>query len=117
MALCAKERGRTEEEIAQSLMYTWEQLCRDSEPLVREFAHCMEHNGAPPLPVRVAQDIATVIQMGDMIPFSDAGYSEADYERLKDTELASALRSKYSSKKLNQLAMERFIRLRRAGRL
>lgn len=117
LALCAEEQGSTKEEIAQSLLYTWEHLCQDSDPLVREFGLCMEKKGKPPLPARVAQDIATMIQISDMIPFSDAGYSEADYYRFKDTELASALRSKYSSKGLNQLAMERFIRLRRAGKV
>ncbi len=52
-----------------------------------------------------------------MIPFIKAGYSEQEYERLCETELASVLISKYEKTELFELSVEEFAKLRKAGKI
>ena len=113
----ARKNNASRKEVENSIMGVWENMIRSPDPVVRKFALAMEDHNTPPSPEKFIEYITAMARLESMIPFIKAGYSEQEYERLCETELASRLASKYEKTELFKLSVEEFVKLREAGKI
>ncbi len=113
----ARKNSASRKEVENSIMGVWENMIRSPDPVVRKFAIAMKDHNTPPSPEKFIEYITAMARLESMIPFIKAGYSEQEYERLCETELASVLASKYEKTELFELSVEEFAKLREAGKI
>ena len=104
-------------EVESEMIEVWDNMMRSPDPVVRKLAIAMKDNDLPPLPEKLIAYLTTLAGIENMIPFIRAGYSERDYERFCQTDLASVLTAKYDRAELFRLSVEEFVKLRNSGKI
>lgn len=111
----AKRDNTSRKEVENEMMEVWQSMTQSTDPAVRKLAFAMQDHNKPPRPERLVKYFAVMAYLESVIPFIKAGYTERDYERLYNTELAAVLASKYDKTDLFRLSVEEFAKMRKAG--